>query len=102
MIPNKSERLRTSRNDKIEKEGLQMSLKSLAEMIILQSIEDLFSVHHKKESIHFFTGEGFGIFSEIAGIGIAERRNLVDMFNIFLEKKQTRHSKKKVAAGGGV
>jgi len=45
-----------------------MGYKSLAEAVILQSIEDLWSSSHKDESKDFFDGDGFKICAEIAGI----------------------------------
>ena len=36
-----------------------MSEKSLAETVILQSIEDLFSRNDREESMRFFKGKGF-------------------------------------------
>lgn len=43
-----------------------MGLKSLAEAVILQSIEDFWSMNYKKQSIDFFKGEGFQVCSKIA------------------------------------
>ena len=40
--------------------------KSLAEAVILQSIEDLWSPSHRDESKDFFEGDGFKICAEIA------------------------------------
>ncbi len=45
-----------------------MGYKSLAEAVILQSIEDLWSPSHKNESNDFFDGDGFKICAEIAGM----------------------------------
>ncbi len=45
-----------------------MGYKSLAEAVILQSIEDLWSPSHKNESKNFFEGDGFKICAEIAGM----------------------------------
>jgi hypothetical protein len=43
-------------------------LRYLAEAIILQALEDLWNIHHRKESIEFFSGEEFRSYSEIAGM----------------------------------
>ena len=40
----------------------------LAEAVILQSIEDLWNPVHKRGSLMFFKGNGFGFCAEIAGI----------------------------------
>lgn len=45
-----------------------MGLKSLAEAVILQSLEDFWSLTHRKQSIDFFKGEGFKVCSTIAEI----------------------------------
>jgi len=45
-----------------------MGYKSLAEAVILQSIEDLWNPSHKNESRDFFEGDGFKICAEIAGM----------------------------------
>lgn len=65
-----------------------MSVRSLADAIILQSMEDLFSPLHKSGSIHFFTGEGFRISSEIAGLRTAERHVILDLFSIFVKENE--------------
>ena len=43
-----------------------MGFKSLAEAIILQSMEDLSNPQHREKSKEFFKGEGFKIYAEIA------------------------------------
>ena len=43
-------------------------LVSLAEAIILQSLEDLWIPEHREESECFFCGEGFSICAEVAGL----------------------------------
>ena len=43
-----------------------MGYKSLAEAVILQSIEDLWSPSHRNDSKDFFEGDGFIICAEIA------------------------------------
>jgi hypothetical protein len=45
-----------------------MGYKSLAEAVILQSMEDLWNSSHKDESKDFFEGDGFKICAEIAGM----------------------------------
>jgi hypothetical protein len=45
-----------------------MSLKTLSEAIILQSAEDLLSASHRREGLDFFSGEGFGLSAEMAGM----------------------------------
>ena len=55
------------------------SIRSLAEAVILQSIEDLWNPARKRESLLFFKGEGFRLYAGIAGINNAKRRSLLEM-----------------------
>lgn len=45
-----------------------MGIKSLAEAVILQSLEDYWSASYRMQSIDFFKGEGFEVCSDIAGL----------------------------------
>lgn len=45
-----------------------MGVRALAEAIILQSMEDLSDANHRAESMEFFSGEGFRICSQMAGM----------------------------------
>ncbi|TAN42694.1 MAG: hypothetical protein EPN25_02160 [Nitrospirae bacterium] len=65
-------------NDRKQK-GDTMMLRSLAEGIILQSVEDLWNNEHHKESIGFFQGEDFRICAEIAGMSLLEQVKLLTM-----------------------
>ncbi|HEX8948555.1 MAG TPA: hypothetical protein VF790_06310 [Dissulfurispiraceae bacterium] len=55
------------------------SIRSLAEAVILQSLEDLWNPARKRESLLFFKGEGFRLYAEIAGINNTKRRSLLGM-----------------------
>jgi len=59
----------------------------IAEAIILQAIEDLWNAVHRKESIEFFTGEGFAICARIAGMGLKEKLKLIQAINKGYTKK---------------
>ncbi len=56
-----------------------MSLKGLAEGIILQSIEDLWSEQHRAECIAFFAGSEFNICAEVAGMSLSEQFNVLNL-----------------------
>jgi hypothetical protein len=56
-----------------------MNLEGLAEAIILQTIEDIWSPAHCKGSMDFFKGEGFRICSEIAGLDLAEQFRILSL-----------------------
>lgn len=45
-----------------------MGVKSLAEAIILQSMEDISDANYRAESLEFFAGEGFRICAQLAGM----------------------------------
>jgi hypothetical protein len=70
-------------------------LAALAEAIILQSLEDLWSKTQKDKSIAFFTGEGFHICAEIAGMKVMDRIRLFGLLR-GLDRRifDSRHSKK--------
>ena len=55
------------------------SIKSFAESVILQSIEDLFDSLQRKESIDFFRGEGFRVYAKIAGLSTADQIRIIRM-----------------------
>ena len=63
-------------------------VKSLAEAIILQSMEDFWNNAYRHESIEFFKGEGFKVCAEIAGLGHEEQSKLLQMMT-GLEGAQT-------------
>lgn len=54
-------------------------VKTLAEAVILQAIEDLWSKSHRQKSIEFFTGDGFRHYADLAGMAPAERASLIKM-----------------------
>ncbi len=56
-----------------------MSLRTLSEAIILQSAEDLLSSSHRKEGLEFFSGEGYGLCAEMAGMTFDEKLSLLNM-----------------------
>ncbi len=56
-----------------------MGIESLAEAIILQSLDDLLSHDYEYESREFFDGEGFKLCAEIAGIDSIKKCKLLDM-----------------------
>jgi len=56
-----------------------MSLKNLAESIILQSVEDLWDKRHSSDCMTFFKGEGFDICSRLAGIELQDRLKLLEL-----------------------
>lgn len=56
-----------------------MSIRNLAEAVILQSLEDLWNPQFMDESRDFFEGEGFRMTSEIAGINSLEQAKILHL-----------------------
>jgi len=53
--------------------------RSLAEAVILQSIEDLWNPERKRESLKFFKSNGFELCSKIAGISYIKQLAMLRM-----------------------
>lgn len=58
-----------------------MSLKTLAEGIILQSIEDLWNENYREESITFLKGGDFRLCADLADMDLREQVELLSMVN---------------------
>lgn len=56
-----------------------MSLKTLAEAIILQAAEDFLSEDRHGEDVEFFSGEGFRVCSEMAGMNHSDKCEFLDL-----------------------
>jgi hypothetical protein len=68
--------------------------RKLAEAIILQAIEDLWSPVHRKESIEFFTGEGFVICARVVGMGLYDKLRLIRVIKRAVQKKDHAYPKR--------
>ena len=62
----------------------------LAEAVILQSIEDLWSPRCKRGSLLFFEGDGFALCSEIAGLSYIKQLSMLRMLAHAAFKKSLR------------
>jgi hypothetical protein len=58
-----------------------MGLRNLAEAIILQSLEDIWSEEHRTESVDFICGERFRLCAQMAGMDTAEQIDLLLMLH---------------------
>ncbi len=56
-----------------------MGVKSLAEAIILQSMEDLSDARARAESLEFFSGEAFRICAQMAGMKPDEQLRILEL-----------------------
>jgi len=54
-------------------------VKSLAEAIILQSMEDLSDLRNRAESLEFFGGEGFRICAQMAGMSAEDQVKVLEL-----------------------
>jgi hypothetical protein len=68
--------------------------RSLAEAIILQSIEDLWNPVCKRGSLMFFEGDGFVLCSELAGISYIKQLAMFRMLADAGRKKSLRNMRK--------
>ena len=65
-------------NNIYEREGV-MDIRNIAELIILQCIEDLWNERERYLSAHFFTGEGFPLCAGIAGMDLNDQGRLLNI-----------------------
>jgi hypothetical protein len=61
--------------------------RSLAEAIILQSVEDLWDEGQRKECLKFFWGNGFAICAEIAGLDASGMGRLLGLVSRLTDRK---------------
>ena len=86
---------KTNGSKRASKIDHKKKIAALAEAIILQSLEDLWSKTQKNKSLAFFTGEGFHICAEMAGMKVMDRIRLFGLLR-GLDRRMfdSRHSKK--------
>jgi hypothetical protein len=60
----------------------------LAETVILQALEDLWSNREREESIEFFQGSGFCLYATVAGMGPREKSILLSIMRSALPEKR--------------
>lgn len=77
-----------------------MSLKALAEAIILQAADDFLSEDRNEDDVAFFSGEGFRVCSEMAGMNHLEKCRLLDLVRRAAPVSSSRV--KGIAAAGGM
>jgi len=63
----------------VKKKAPGEQMRGLADAILLQSLEDLWIDEERSNSIDFFSGEGFRICSEIAGMSSDDKVKLLNM-----------------------
>jgi len=68
--------------------------RSLAEAVILQSIEDLWNPVCKRESLVFFEGDGFELCSEVAGLSYIKQLVMLRMLAHACPKTSIRNMEK--------
>jgi len=65
-----------------------MNIRNIAELIILQCIEDLWNERERSGSTDFFTGEGFSLCAGLAGMDLHDQGRLLNM----VSRKMTQNS----------
>jgi len=68
-------------------------IKVLAEAILLQSMEDLWIDEERTNCIDFFSGEGFRLCSEIAGMSSDDKVKILNMVGDFVHKNSGKNKK---------
>jgi hypothetical protein len=63
--------------------GRNKSVVSLAEAIILQTMEDIWDARYMTESIHFFKSEEFSLCADMAGLTALGQIRLLNMLRKF-------------------
>ncbi len=63
----------------VRKKAPGAQIKVLAEAILLQSMEDLWIDEERSNCIDFFSGEGFRVCSEIAGMNSDDKVKILNM-----------------------
>ena len=58
---------------------VKRGIKSLAEAVILQAVEDLFDPSERKKSIDFFKSENFDLCAEMAGLNAVDQIRIIRM-----------------------
>ena len=63
-----------------------MNVVSIAELIMLQTIEDLWNEEERGDSINFFRGKDFTVCAEIAGMGLYDQARLLGMVQVIVNQ----------------
>ena len=83
---------RTIKNE-VEKKAPGTRMKALADAILLQSIEDLWTDVERANCIDFFSGEGFRICSEMAGMSSDDKVKILNMVRDIIDQNSIREKK---------
>ncbi len=76
-----------------------MGVKELAEGIMLQSIEDLWSDEEREDCISFFKGEEFSLCAGMAGMNLYDQVRLLNMVNGIIKRENGKMLMKKEKPG---
>jgi hypothetical protein len=76
---------------KSKKKEVGAQIKKLAETILMQSIEDLWNKEERSNCIDFFTGEGYRICSEIAGMSPNEKVEVLNFVRNILSENSMKN-----------
>ncbi|HXW68664.1 MAG TPA: hypothetical protein VEJ88_03570 [Dissulfurispiraceae bacterium] len=68
-------------------------IKGLADAILLQSLEDLWIDEERSNCIDFFSGEGFRICSDVAGMSSDDKVKILNMVGEIIDQNAVKHKK---------
>ncbi len=80
----------------VKKKSQSAQIKGLAEAILFQSMEDLWIDEERSGCMDFFSGEGFCLCSEIAGISSDDKAQILDIVRDIIDQNSGKGKK----AGG--
>jgi hypothetical protein len=78
-----------------------MSLKTLAEAVILQSAEDYMDEHYREEAMEFLSGEGFRICSGLAQMDHTAKCSFLNLLKPYTKRRVTQLSLPKTVTQPG-
>ncbi len=77
----------------VKKKAPGAQIKGLAEAILLQSMEDLWIYEERSNCIDFFSGEGFRICSEIAGMSCHDKVKILNIVRDIINQNSGKDKK---------
>ena len=77
----------------VKKKAPGAQIKGLADAILLQSLEDLWTDEERSNCIDFFSGEGFRICSDIAGMSSDDKVKILNMVGEIIDQNSGKDKK---------
>ena len=77
----------------VKKKAEGAQIKGLAEAILLQSMEDLWIAEERSSCIDFFSGEGFRMCSEMAGMNSDDKVRILNIVGDIIDQNSGKDKK---------